>query len=133
MSKPLGEISFVLFGLTLLNLNNNKVQENDRLHMLVRPSVYAHYEFIVGVITILRQMNVNHQYAYLSFVGQYANLLLAAPPGSQGKLENTCGVDIPKSLKYLMVFVKDFENLSKTPRRMVDTFIPPTIFDFLSI
>ena len=133
MSRPLPEISLILFGLTLLNLNNSKVSEHERLHMLVRQDVYSHYEFVVGIITILRQMNVSHQYAYLTFIGQYANILLATPAGQQGRLEATGGVEIPRSLKYLMIFVKDFENLSKTPRRMVDTFIPPTIFDFLSI
>lgn len=132
MSKPLPEISLVILALTLLNLNNVKLMELDRLHMLYRPQIYAHFEFIVGIITILRQLNVNHQYAYLTFIGQYANILLAQAK-TIGKLEYTSGVEIPRSLKYLMIFIKDYENLTNTPRRMVDTFIPPTIFDFLSI
>ena len=133
MSKPLPEISLILFGLTLMNLNNSKVKEHERLHMLVRNDIYSHFEYVVGVITILRQLNVSHQYAYLTFIGQYANLLLATPASQQGIIEATGGLDIPRSLKYLMIFIKDFENLSKTPRRMFDTFIPPTIFDYLSI
>ena len=79
---------------------------------------------------ILRQLNVSHQYAYLTFIGQYANLLLATPASQQGIIEATGGLDIPRSLKYLMIFIKDFENLSKTPRRMFDTFIPHGSFPY---
>jgi len=132
MAKPLAEISLALFALTILNLNNQKVKEDERLHMLVRQEYYSHYEFVVGIITILKQMNVTHMYSYLTFVGQYTNLLLTIPPQKTQK-EATGGIEINRDLKYLMIFVKDFENLSQCPRRMVDTFIPPTIFDFLSI
>ena len=132
MSKSLPEVSLVLFGLTLLNLENSKLREDERLHMLVRNDHYGHYEFIVGVITILRQMNVSHTYSYLTFLGQYANLLLANPPSSDSK-ETTGGISVCRSVKFLMTFVKDYEELARCPRRMVDTFISPTIFDFLSI
>jgi hypothetical protein len=122
----------VLFALTLLNLNNVKVREDERLHMLVRQDYYGHYEFIVGVITILRQLNVSHTYAYLTFLGQYANLLLTAGQPN-AKKEQTGGIEILRSLKNLMIFIKDYEQLSKCPRRMMDTFISPTIFDFISV
>jgi hypothetical protein len=49
------------------------------------------------------------------------------------KREVTAGIEILTPLKNVMIFVKDYETLSKTPRRMMDTFISPTIFDFLSI
>ncbi|KAH0786381.1 WASH complex subunit 5-like [Histomonas meleagridis] len=125
------EISFVLFAITLLNLGHPKIHEDDRLHMLIHNEHYGHYEFIVGIITILRQLNVQHQYAYLTFLGQYTNFLLASPKG--GKKEDTNGIAVLRDLKYIMIFVKDYEALAKCPRRMIDSFISPTIFDFLSI
>jgi WASH complex subunit strumpellin len=131
-SKPSPEMSLVLFALTILNLNNSKLVERSELHMLVRNEHYGHYEFIVGVITILRQMNVQHTYAYLTFLGQYTNLLLAEPMGPLKKEQNG-GIEISRPLRNVLIFVKDFEILAKCPRRMVDTFISPTIFDFISI
>jgi hypothetical protein len=119
--------------LTFLNLNNAKLKEDDRLHMMVRHEHYGHYEFIVGIITILRQLNVQHTYAYLTFLGQYVNCLLGGSGIPGLKKEVTGGVEISRPLKNIMIFVKDYELLSKTPRRMIDTFISPTIFDFLSI
>ena len=132
LTNPQQEISLLLFGLTMINLNNAKLHEDPRLQMLVRNEYYGHYEFIAGVITILRQMNAQHQYAYLSFLGQYANLLLANPP-SKEKKEVSGGIDILRPLKYMMIFIKDYEVLSKVPRRMMDSFIPPAIFDFISV
>jgi len=133
ISQPLPEVSLALFALTISNLCNNKLQEHNKLHTLVRNELYSHYEFIVGIITTLRQMNASHLYSYLTFIGQYVNILLITPLNQQGKLETCGGVPISRELKYLMLFVKDFENLSNSPRRMVDTFISPTVFDFLSI
>lgn len=132
LSRSLPEMGLILFAITIMNLNNSKVTESEALHMLVKPRGYAHYEFVVGIITILRQMNVAHTYAYLTFIGQYANLLLAQPlPGA--KKEAAGGIDILRPFKFLMIYVKDYEVLAKCPRRMIDTFIPPTIFDFISI
>ena len=131
-AKPIQEISLLLFGVTMLNLNNNKLHEDNRLQMLVRNEYYGHYEFVAGVITILRQMNAHHQYAFLTFIGQYANILVANPP-SNAKHEVSGGIDIVRPLKYLLMFIKDYEILSKAPRRMMDSFISPAIFDFLSI
>jgi WASH complex subunit strumpellin len=131
-ARALPEVSLILFGLTLINLSNQKLREDERLHMLVRPEYYGHYEFIVGAITILRQLNVQHTYAFLTFLGQYANMLLAVPmPGA--KKEIAGGIEITRLLKNVMIFVKDYGELSKTPRRMIDTFVSPTIFDFISI
>jgi WASH complex subunit strumpellin len=133
LAKLMPEVSMILFLLTFLNLNNPKLREEERLHMLIRPDYYDHFEFIVGIITILRQLNVKHTYAFLAFIGQYANFMLAAPGIPGVKREVTGGIEISRPLKNVMIFVKDYETLSKTPRRMMDTFISPTIFDFLSI
>lgn len=100
--------------------------------MLVRDDNYSHIEFVTGIITILRQMNSSHLYSYLTFLGQYANLLLSNPSGG-AKKDLVSGIEISRGLRFLMIFLKDFEKLAQTPRRMVDTFISPTIFDFLSI
>ncbi|OHT02014.1 hypothetical protein TRFO_30967 [Tritrichomonas foetus] len=131
-AKPIQEVSLLLFGLTMLNLNNAKLHEDTRLQMLVRNEYYGHYEFVAGIITILRQMNAHHQYAFLTFIGQYTNLLVANPP-KDAKKEVSGGIDINRPLKYLLIFIKDYEILSKAPRRMMDSFISPTIFDFISI
>jgi hypothetical protein len=133
LAKALPEVSLILFVLTFLNMNNAKLREDDRLHMMVRQEHYGHYEFIVGLITILRQLNVQHTYAYLTFIGQYVNCLLGGTGIPGLKKEITGGVEVSRPLKNMMIFVKDYELLSKTPRRMIDTFISPTIFDFLSI
>lgn len=132
MSNSYPEMSYVLFAITLLILCNPKLHEDERLHMLVYPNSYQHYEFIVGIITILRQLNVQHTYAYLTFLGQYANYLLANPSNG-GKKEAANDIMVPRNLKFIVIFVKDYEALSKCPRRMIDSFISPTIFDFLSI
>ena len=131
MASSIPEISFVLFAITLLNLGSPKLHEDERLHMLVHNEQYGHYEFIVGIITILRQLNVQHTYAYMTFLGQFTNFLLASSNG--GKKEATNGINVLRDLKYIMIFVKDYEALAKCPRRMIDSFISPTIFDFLSI
>lgn len=131
-ATPIPELSLLLFALTIINLNNAKLHEDTHFHMLIRNEHYGHYEFIAGVITILRQMNAQHQYAFLTFLGQYANFLLANPP-SKEKKEVAGGIDVLRPLKYLMIFIKDYEVLSKVPRRMMDSFIPPAIFDFFSI
>lgn len=132
LSGPIPQVSFLLFGFTICNINHPKTKEDERLKLLVREEDYSHIEFVVGVITILRQMNASHFYSYLTLLGQYLNVLLLSPSTNQKK-DSSSGFEISRSLRFLMIYLKDFEQLAQIPRRMVDTFISPTIFDFLSI
>lgn len=119
------QISLILFLSTVVNIA--KVKYKPEFQLLLPDGAFAHFEFTMGVITILKQLNVSHMYSYLTLVGKFINLVIRRPKN------DTKSSGLPRSLENMLHYIKDFENLSKTPRRVMNSFVPQTIFDLLSI
>jgi WASH complex subunit strumpellin len=79
--------------------------------------------FVVGIITLLKQLHSTHTQLFLGYLGQFVRAKINAT------LELNAVAPYPPDAVNTLHFIEHFLKLTDTPRKVIEQYIPPYIFD----
>ena len=78
--------------------------------------------FIAGTITLLKQFHSNNTEQFMALMGQFVRSMVTSTQGTKTP-------ELPAEVVTLLVYLENFIHYSGLSRKMVETYIPPYIFD----
>jgi WASH complex subunit strumpellin len=79
--------------------------------------------FVVGVATLLKQLHSTHTQLFLAYIGQFVRAKINAT------LETNAVSPYPPDVVNALHFLEHFLKLTATPRKVIEQYLPPYIFD----
>eukprot|EP01100_Stratorugosa_tubuloviscum_P013540 TRINITY_DN682_c0_g1_i1.p1 TRINITY_DN682_c0_g1~~TRINITY_DN682_c0_g1_i1.p1 ORF type:complete len:1155 (-),score=441.79 TRINITY_DN682_c0_g1_i1:57-3521(-) len=123
-TKPLDYFPLVVFLFIVSQLNNYGLNtQQDILTSKNRKYPTDGTTFIYGLITFLKQFNALYSQQVLAYLGQYTRSIFGTLQ-IQNKL-----VELPPEFTTLLFLLEEFCKNTATPRKILEAYIPPYIFN----
>ncbi|XP_023238570.1 WASH complex subunit 5-like, partial [Centruroides sculpturatus] len=122
---PLPHIPLFLFLFTIFHLSKlNYVKNIDGLISKKTIEPIDGIPFVIGTLTLLRQFHQEKTGQFLAYLGQYIRSNVESVIGEGSK-----GGDFPQEVLNILVYLDEFQQQGKLPRKAVTKYIPDYLFD----
>ena len=85
-----------------------------------------------GLACLLKQFNPAYTHRLLAYLGQYVRYHLHASFAFEGSGGSAVG-EVPKEVLTVLLFMQQLCIVSGVPRSVLNSFVPPYIFDAIKI
>ncbi|XP_067134229.1 WASH complex subunit 5 [Centruroides vittatus] len=122
---PLPHIPLFLFLFTIFHLSKLTYVKNiDGLISKKTIEPIDGIPFVIGTLTLLRQFHQEKTGQFLAYLGQYIRSNVESVIGEGSK-----GGDFPQEVLNILVYLDEFQQQGKLPRKAVTKYIPDYLFD----